>query len=274
MMRSETMVAVAIVLLSSPPVGFHPSASAMTAGDAQQSGQAGRSARRKEAAVPFRVGETLTYDVSWSSFLVAGTASTTVKEKRTSFNSTAYAIVAEGRPLPALSRLFVLYYKIDTLVDSFTLLSQQGSIYSEEGDRYETATTTFDRRTQKAVFDRRNEGTDRKTFAVPTQTQDGLALLYALRVLALKPGSRIEVPVTNDGELFTVSVDVSGPERVRVPLGTVDALNLMLTILDADRQPVARNTAVWISTDAERLPVKLQAELPVGSFVLALREVR
>jgi hypothetical protein len=31
---------------------------------------------------------------------------------------------------------------------------------------------------------------------------------------------------------------------------------------------------VWLSQDARRLPLKLQAELPVGSFLLTLREAR
>ncbi|MGC4085025.1 MAG: hypothetical protein QM736_23640 [Vicinamibacterales bacterium] len=39
---------------------------------------------RKEATVPFRVGETLTYDVAWSNYLVAGTATSRVVEKRPS----------------------------------------------------------------------------------------------------------------------------------------------------------------------------------------------
>src|SRR5581483_3076452 len=55
--------------------------------------------RRNEIAVPFHVGETLTYDVAWSQYLVAGTAVSRVVEKRPSYNSTAYYIVAEGRPL-------------------------------------------------------------------------------------------------------------------------------------------------------------------------------
>ena len=32
--------------------------------------------------------------------------------------------------------------------------------------------------------------------------------------------------------------------------------------------------AVWISTDERRLPVKLQADLPIGSFTMMLRDVR
>src|SRR6266567_3560666 len=81
---------------------------------------------RSERAVPFHVGETLTYDVSWSSYLTAGTATATVKEKKPSLNSTAYYIVAEGRPTPLVSKLYSLYYKLDTLVDSYSLLSQRG----------------------------------------------------------------------------------------------------------------------------------------------------
>lgn len=61
---------------------------------------------RTERAVPFRIGETLTYEVSWSNYLVAGTAVTTVKEKKPSFNSTAYYLVAEGRTTPLLSKLY------------------------------------------------------------------------------------------------------------------------------------------------------------------------
>src|SRR5215471_1974525 len=77
-----------------------------------------------EASVPFRVGETLTYDVGWSSYLTAGTVIATVKEKKPSYDSTAYYIVIEGRPTPFLGRLYPVYYKLDALLDSSSLLSQ------------------------------------------------------------------------------------------------------------------------------------------------------
>ena len=54
-------------------------------------------------------------------------------------------------------------------------------------------------------------------------------------------------------------------------MGQVDAWKLRITILDYDNQPVGNNIGAWISTDARRLPVKLQADLPVGNFALALR---
>ena len=55
---------------------------------------------KKEQAVPFGQGETLTFDIGWSSYLTAGTATIAVQQKRPSYGATAYYIVAEGRPTP------------------------------------------------------------------------------------------------------------------------------------------------------------------------------
>src|SRR5215213_692472 len=63
----------------------------------------------REAAVPFQVGETLTFDVSWSQFLTAGTAVSKVVEKKPSAGSTACSIVADGRPVPLVARFYPVY---------------------------------------------------------------------------------------------------------------------------------------------------------------------
>jgi hypothetical protein len=228
---------------------------------------------RREAAVPFRVGEVLTYDVAWSSYLVAGSAVSRVVEKRPSYGSTAYYIVAEGRPLPLISRLYALYYKMDSLVDSFTLLTQRTSVYMEEGARKRSLSTLFNRASGRAQFEMQGDPPVKSDFAVPQNAQDGLSALYALRTRAYKAGERFAIPVADEGMLYTANFEVSGPEPIKVPFGQVDAWNLRITIVDAASQPVGRNIAAWISTDARHLPVKLQAELPVGAFGLALRTV-
>ena len=46
------------------------------------------------------------------------------------------------------------YYKIDTLIDTYTLLPQQGSIPSQEGSRRRLRTTRFDRAANRAFFER------------------------------------------------------------------------------------------------------------------------
>lgn len=227
----------------------------------------------REPDVPFHVGETLTYDVSWSQFLTAGTAVARVVEKKPSSGSTAYALVADGRPVPLVARFYPLYYKMDSLLDSFSILSQETSLYSEENGKKRQSNMRFDR-TARRVFYEAPTQSMKEDFEVPANVQDGLATLYAIRGHAFKAGEHFTVPVADDGSLYSVEFETRGPEHVKVPMGDVEAWNLKLTILDSKKQPAATNSAVWISTDARRLPLKLQSDLPVGAFVLALREAR
>jgi hypothetical protein len=243
---------------------------AQTAQPANRS-QRGRAVPRSDASVPFKVGETLTYDVTWSSLLVAGSATARIGERRPSQNSAAYHIVAEGRPVPLLSKLYNLYYKMDTLLDTATLLSQRSALYSENGPRRRTATSTFDRTAQLVSFEVETDTTHRRDFEAPPQAQDGLAALYVLRTMGFKAGETVTLPVTDDGLLYTVQASVTGPEEVKVPLGAMSAWVAKLEITDSAGKPAAKNAAVWISNDKKRLPLRLQADLPVGNFVLLLR---
>jgi hypothetical protein len=227
-----------------------------------------------EASVPFAVGETLTYDVSFSEVLSAGTASLNVQDKRPSQGSTAYTIVAEGKPLPFLARFYQLYYRMDTLVDAFSVLSQRGTLHAEEGKDRRTSITQFDRPGKRVLFEEQSDTDTKLTYAVPPQTQDGLSTLYWLRARTFKPGDRIVVPVADSGTLYTVDIRVGPPEPVKTRLGEMMAWPLTGTIKDADGQSEWKNIGAWISVDGRHLPVKLQAELPVGAFVLLLREVK
>jgi Protein of unknown function (DUF3108) len=203
-----------------------------------------RTAPRAERPVPFRVGETLTYDVSWSAYVTAGSAVATVKEKRPSFDSVAYYIVAEGRPTALVSKLYTLYYKLDTLLDTYTLLPQRGSTYSEEGSRHRLKATRFDRVSQKALFDYQSGTTAKAEFAVPPYTQDALSAIYVLRAVPLKAGDRMTMPISDDGRTFKMQIAVAAPERVKVPLGEFNAWRITPSIVDDKGQAVGRNLAL------------------------------
>lgn len=224
--------------------------------------------------MPFAVGETLTYDVSWSTFLTAGTVVTAVMEKKPSFNSTAYYIVAEGRPTPLLARLYTLYYKLDTLLDSYTLLPQRATSYSEEGTRHHLRTTRFDRVARRVFFEYTSDTTVKADFPTSPLTQDALSAIYWLRAAPFKAGDRITLPVSDDGVNFEAQFQIGASERVRTGMGESLAWHVNVSIVDDTRQPVGGNVAVWLSDDPRRVPVKVEADLPVGRFDLTLREAR
>lgn len=228
----------------------------------------------REASVPFAVGETLTYDVSWSNFLTAGSAVTKVLSKRASFGATAWEVSAEGQPLPLIQRLYPVFYKMDALIDSTTLLSQWTGLYMDENGQKRQTSMRFNRPARKVQFEMTTEPKAKVDLNAPAGVQDGLTLLYTLRTRAFRAGDRFTIPVADDGSFYTVEGQVTGPESVRVRLGTMDAWTLNLSIVNEKREPVAKNVSVSISTDARHLPLRMQAELPIGKFVLSLREAR
>ena len=233
-----------------------------------------RTAPAREAAVPFSAGETLTYDVSWANLLTAGTATTRVVQKRPSFGATAWEISAEGQPLPLIQRLYPVYYKMDTLLDSASLLAQWTGLYMDENGRKRQTSMQFDRPGRKVQYEMTTEPKAKATLTAPAGIQDGLAMLYSLRARTFRNGERISVPVADDGSLYTVDAVVSGPAKVAAKIGTFDAFTLNLTILNEAGQPIGRNIAVSFGTDARRLPLRMEAELPVGKFVLSLKDAR
>jgi len=228
-------------------------------------------AAKKEMLVPFKTGETLDYDIGWSSFVTAGTATITVKEKKPSYGSTAYYIVAEGRPTTIVSKLYTLYYKADTLLDVYSLLPQRGSLYSEEGKRHRMKTTTFDQPAKKATFQVETRTTVKTDLAIPGFTQDALSAIYALRSIPFKAGERITMPVTDNGHVYKVLMQAGAVEPVKTGMGTINGLKITPVISGPDKD-APRGLALWISDDARKLPLKMEAQLLVGTFVITLRQ--
>lgn len=227
-------------------------------------------AAKREQAVPFKPGEVLEFDIGWSTFVTAGTATVSVKDKRPSYGSTAYYILAEGRPTSLVSKLYTLYYKADTLLDSFSLLPQRGSLYSEEGKRHRMKTTTFNQAAKKATYEVETRTLVKKDLAIPGFTQDALSAIYVLRSIPFKAGERFNMPVSDNGQIYKVQMQVGAVEPVKTGMGTINGLRIVPVITGPDKDS-PRGLALWLSDDARRLPLKMEAQLLVGKFTVTLQ---
>lgn len=237
---------------------------------AQQARKPPEMAPRREQPVPFAPGEVLNYDISWSSFLTAGTATLSVKEKKASYGSTAYYIVAEGRPTGLVSKLYSLYYKVDTLLDVYTLLPQRGSIYSDERGHHRMRVTLFDQGRHTAEYEVQTATVVKKPMNVPAFVQDALSALFVIRAIGLKPGDKVTMPIADNGQSFKLQLVASAVEPVKAGSGTVQALRVVPSVVG--QGPAMRATSIWLSNDASRVPVRIESDLPVGRFVLVLRQ--
>lgn len=238
-------------------------------------GQAGRQPAAPapvERRVPFAVGERLQYDVSWSNYLTAGTLTLTIESKKPSYGSTAYYVVAEAATTGVLSNLYSLYYKADTLIDSFSLLPQRGSLFSREGRRQRFKVTTFDHTRKSGRFEMQTASKMEKDLSLKPLTQDMLSAFYVLRSISPRPGDRLEIPVSDSGWNYAVTFVVSGPETANNAAGSaVPALRVTPQVIDEAGKRVGQGFVFWLSNDAALKPVRMEGRLAAGSIVIALR---
>jgi hypothetical protein len=225
--------------------------------------------------VPFAAGETLTYNVGWSTYFTAGTATMRVAERRPlGANRAAYILVAEGKPGSILSKLYDLYYKAETQLDTRSLLPLTASVFSKEGSRTRVKTTHFHGAGRTADYELRTSTLSKRQLSVQPYTQDALSALYVIRTLPFKAPDMVRMPVTSGGDVYRVSLHYGPPESVSTPAGRFQAWKVTINAVDQDNKPAARSMAVWFSNDARKLPVKMEAGLPVGSFTLTLSSAR
>ena len=229
-------------------------------------------APRAERRVPYEIGERLSYDVSWSNYLTAGTLVLRVEAKRPSYNSTAYYVVAEAQTEGLLARLYTLYYKADTLIDAFSMLPQRGSVFSREGSRQRNKITTFDHGRKQGRFEMQTASKMVKDVALSAATQDLLSSIYALRTIAPKAGERFTMPVSDSGWLYEVLWTVGQVESVKVASGqSVQALRVTPRVTNEKGATVGGGAVLWLATDGSFKPVRMEAAATVGRIVLALK---
>jgi hypothetical protein len=171
-----------------------------------------------------------------------------------------------------LSKLYNFYYKVDTLLDVYSLLPQRGSVYAEEGKRHRMKATLFNQTAKKAQYEVTTATVVKKDITVPAYTQDALAALYVLRSIPIKGGDKFNMPVCDNGNVYKVQMTVGGVESVQTGMGAIRAIKVTPLILDGKGEAPGRGIALWLSDDARRLPVRLEAQLAVGKFTLVLRQ--
>jgi hypothetical protein len=168
--------------------------------------------------------------------------------------------------------MYTLLYKADTLLDAYSLLPQRGSLYSEEGKRHRMKTTVFHQAAKKATYEAQTRTVVSKDLVIPGFTQDALSAIYVLRSIPFKSGEKFNMPVSDNGNIYKVQMQIGGVEPIKTAIGTINALKIVPLITGPDKDS-PRGLALWISDDARRLPLKMEAQLLVGKFTITLRQV-
>ena len=219
------------------------------------------SERGAAPVVPWGVGERLGYDVKFGP-IRAGSAVLDIPEITEVRGREVYHTVFNIKG----SALF--YHVNDTYeswIDTATLASLRFYQTQQEGGK--TRIKHYEIYPERRTY---QDGDHPEQPSVAEPLDDG-SFFYFVRTLPLRTGEVYELNRYFKADRNPVRVYVLRRERVSVPAGTFNAVVVQPTFKTSGYFGERGHAEVWLSDDADRTVLRIQAALPVGSLVMQLR---
>ena len=215
----------------------------------------------------FNAGETIQYKLKYG-FFTAAEATIQVSETDIKFNNRpTYHLNVQGNT----SGSFDIFYKVRNRYDSY--IDQKNYtpyLYTENirEDNYTRNDKVRFYQTDKKII--ANKG----TFKTQTeQTFDLVSAYYFSRNLDLtnaKQGDKFTINYFLDDEVTPLTIEYVGKEVVKTSLGKIRCLKFSPSIRAGRIFRKGSRLYLWISDDANRIPVKAQAEVVVGAITMEI----
>lgn len=216
--------------------------------------------------LPFHTGEKLTYRISWSNILDAGTAELSVGPSAKVANALKLELKASTAPAIAATYPFT-----DEFASHFDPVLGAPSLFEKnftEKKRVVREKVVFNQVHRQATFT--NSKNQSKKVAIELGTQDPVSALYVLRRLGLNPGVQIAFQVLDGGRLYSVEAKVAGTELMTTRLGNFNASRVEVSLRKDGAEVSDKRITIWFTTDSRRVPILASVALPVGAAVIEL----
>ena len=228
---------------------------------------------RKVKQNAFKKGEFLRFDVSYGVF---DTAEATLEIKQSSekvaWRNTMH-IVGKGWSKGALSWFFKVEDRYETYMDEDAILPWKFIRHVREGGYELDREIHFNQYSDKAfVFQN-----DKKEYPVAPNTQDLLSAFYYARTLDLqnaKVGQEFVINTFFDREIYPLKIKFLGKEIIKTKLGRFSCLKFRPLVEQGRVFKEEEDMTIWISNDANKVPIRVTSDLLVGSITMDLVEYK
>jgi hypothetical protein len=218
------------------------------------------------AGSPLQVGEKLSFNVSWSNFVTAARLELELAGQGAFFGQEGYQLRTRVETVGMVRSLFAeVDNQYTSYVDAKTLLPYRVQNTTRQGKESEDATIIVDQQRQTA---RHADGTESK---ISPSAFDLSALVYALRSRGLKVGERAKFSAFYGKKSFEIDAEAKERETVKVQAGEFDAVRVELTAKGKDSP--AYRVRLWLSADAQRLPLMIVSKPSFGEVKAELAQV-
>jgi hypothetical protein len=214
---------------------------------------------RPFSPAPYRVGERLTYNVSFSNFISAAHVELLVASRGTFFGREGLQLKGHVETNGVINAaLFAVNNDYVSYVDPSTGLPFRSEQKIREASR--TTETSFE-------FNQPS-GTD----AIPAKsmgeipgTYDFLSAIYGLRALPLSDGSTYALSVRNENQDYRIEIHVTGQEMIKTNVGSFNTIEAQVRI----RNTSAGNSytlKAYFSNDQRHVPVLIITRVSAGEI--------
>jgi len=216
---------------------------------------------------PFRVGERLTYDITFLN-ISAGTAVMEVGSGDPANDRPLGKFITTAVSSPKVTRFFPVDNRVESLTDLTTLLPEYMTFRRREGKKKEDIEYVFHRKDNTVSATR---GGLTEVLPIPADTQDLISCLYYVRsLLPLKQGASQALTVYHDKKIRHVEVRVEKIERLDGPWGKLETAQVLVVMPFQGIFLNQGNIRVWFTTDERRIPLRMKAKVVIGSIVADL----
>lgn len=226
------------------------------------------SATAQDIRPAFKPGEWLKFRIHYG-FLNASYATLHLTSE-TLNNVPVYHVVGEGKTTGFAS----IFFKVDDTYESY-FNKEDGRPYKfirkiDEGGYTKDMEIDFDYKKDKAVLIDNKNGT-KQDFDINDQIQDLISASYFLRsnynLEEFTVGESIDLDMLFDDDgVFKFQLKYLGKETLRTKFGKVECLKFRPLVQSGRVFKEKESLTLWVSNDWNKIPIRIKADLAVGSL--------
>jgi hypothetical protein len=176
-------------------------------------------------------------------------------------NKPVYHVEGIGNSNSKYDWIFKVRDKYESYIDTATLLPYKFVRNISEGKYKKQEIVSFNQSANTAT-------SQKSTYKVPKCVQDVISATYYARNIDFnshKPGDKITFSMVIDDEVFSMYVKYIGKEKVKTKYGKFNAVKFKPLLIKGTIFEGGEKMTVWVSDDANHLPLRVESPITVGS---------
>ncbi|MBN2571565.1 MAG: DUF3108 domain-containing protein [Ignavibacteriales bacterium] len=209
----------------------------------------------------FKNGEKLTFDLNYG-FITAGVAVMNVSKIKKISGRETYHILFTVNTTSAFDLFYRVRDSYETYVDVEGLFPWRFEQHIREGGYTRDFSAFFDQRQGKA---KTSEG----TYDIPKYVNDIVSAFYLVRTYDfsnMKKGDKFYLENFYKDKVYPLHVIYLGKETISVVAGKFECLIVEPLISEGGLYKSEGRLLIWLTNDIQKIPVKVKAEVVVGSI--------